>query len=37
MFEKVIEKILNKILGKYIYGIDSNNLNLGILGTLSFC
>lgn len=32
MFEKVIEKILNKVLGKYIYGIDSNNLNLGILG-----
>lgn len=31
MFEIILEKILLNYFGKYIEGIDSNNLHLGII------
>lgn len=30
MFESLLERILTKILGNYVTGIDSNNLKIGI-------
>lgn len=30
MLEGIINKILQKYLGKYIQGLDSNNLKLGV-------
>jgi vacuolar protein sorting-associated protein 13A/C len=32
VFEKVASTVLNKVLGKYIDGLDQKNLNLGIWG-----
>ena len=30
MFESLLEKLLNKFLGDYIQGFESNNLKIGI-------
>jgi vacuolar protein sorting-associated protein 13A/C len=30
MFESILEKVLLKVLGDYITGIDAKNLNIGI-------
>ena len=31
MLESILEKVLSKVLGQYISGIDSKNLNIGIM------
>lgn len=30
MFEIILQKILNKVLGKFVNGLDSKNLSLGV-------
>lgn len=32
MFEALLEKILNKYLGRFIQGLDKNHLHVGVLG-----
>lgn len=36
MFEGLIEKILQQKLGKYIDGIDKQNLSVGVITSLFF-
>lgn len=30
MFEKILESLLNRLLGKYFEGFDASNLNVGL-------